>query len=466
MQIRKNTKAYKTILEIVSTCQSRPDREKLIRLYITKAGNSIAERIHVEGIQGGDAGFFYDMSYETVLSNLKSSSHQLIASDDVPGIYFFHSSSNKTWDEAPFEFDEAVIKLFSSLPELPVPRKKEKAEKFVLPVSSSRETKKEKVKKVESVKTARTHEKKPKGPDFGLKHQIDFTNLGKVVFRQSQLGKEGVLKYYDSVSSYLLPYLKDRPLWTKRETETQRPSVELSSGLLNDDEGSPAWIKQQSLPGGKHKKEWLLCNDKEHLLFYVEKGSIAFDHTLSKIKTFDSPDYFVIGIESPEFEIGKAVQVAIAAREIFEGLHLRSCVKTDGVAGLHVYFPLESGDSFETGFSIAEYLCKLIQLKLPGLVSLEGDGDASYGKVVLDYSSNAFGRPIVAPYSLVPGQSAIVATPLLWDEVNDTLRLENFTYDMMAKRLKQTGDPLQSIGKKVDGGPLLKRLEENYSFLF
>ena len=74
MLIRKNTKTFKTILEIISVCQGKTDREKLIRLYITRAGHSIKDRISVEGIQG-DAALFYEMNYQSVLNNLQSSSH-------------------------------------------------------------------------------------------------------------------------------------------------------------------------------------------------------------------------------------------------------------------------------------------------------------------------------------------------------------------------------------------------------
>ena len=109
MLIRKNTKAFKSILEIVMGCQTRPDRDKLVRLYITRAGHTINDRISVEGIQG-DAEVFYEMGYQTVLTYLQSPNHQLHHSEEIPGIYFFRSTSNKVWDEAPFEFDDAVKK--------------------------------------------------------------------------------------------------------------------------------------------------------------------------------------------------------------------------------------------------------------------------------------------------------------------------------------------------------------------
>ena len=150
MLIRKNTKAFKTLLEIISACRDRPDREQLIRLYVTKAGDTIKERISVEGIEGG-AGVFYEMGYQAVMGNLKSSNHQLHQSDEIPGIYFFHSNSNKVWDETPFEFDEAIKKEFGSLTDLPIARKKEKAEKFSFPAPKVKsESKTEKKEQAES----------------------------------------------------------------------------------------------------------------------------------------------------------------------------------------------------------------------------------------------------------------------------------------------------------------------------
>lgn len=476
MLIRKNTKAFKTLLEIVATCQSRPDREKLIRLYITKAGHSIEDRINVEGIQG-EAGLFYDMTYQTVLSNLQSSNHQLVASDDHPGIYFFHTTSNKIWDETPFEFDEAVLKEFSSLPELPVVRKKGKAEKYTFPAPKQETSKSKNEKaastgdksktKIEPRHPSRTVEKGPKQPDFKLKHEIHFSNLDKVIFRTPHLNKRSVLEYYDQIASFLLPYVKDRHLCTRRDADTLKPSIEMNpDSLFPDKDDRPDWIKQTTISEGKQKRELLLCNDKEHLLLYVEAGCLEFDHSLSKIKSSETPDYMIIGIDSPDFEIAKAIDVALAAREIFDGLQLRSTVKTDGISGLHVYFPLEPKCSFETSSRAAEYICKLIKLKVPDLVSLEGSDENAYGKVSLNYAINAPGQTVVAPYSLVPGQLATVATPLTWDEIKEGLRLEEFNYETIFKRLKQVGDPLDGIRKKVDGEALLERLEENYSFLF
>ena len=88
MQIRKNTKAFKTILEIVELLvTTEQDRDKLIRLYITKAGHTIDDRINVAGIQG-DSGLFYDMTYQTILQKMTSLVVVMIVRP-LFGLYFF-----------------------------------------------------------------------------------------------------------------------------------------------------------------------------------------------------------------------------------------------------------------------------------------------------------------------------------------------------------------------------------------
>jgi bifunctional non-homologous end joining protein LigD len=471
MLIRKNTKAFKTILEIVSKCQNRDDREKLIRLYITKAGHTIQDRISVEGIQGETA-LFYEMNYQSVLNNLQSSNHQLQVSDEIPGIYFFHSTSNKMWDETPFEFDEAIKKEFNSLPDLPMVRKKEKPEKFVFPTGKSEAAPpKSKPKKVKATKKAdvKLPETKTKQPDFKLKHTIDFTNLEKIIFRKSKVEKKDILEYYNKIAPHILPYLKDRFLWTRRYLTDIAPLEEMSvEGLFGEFiENVPAWIPTKSTSRAKGENEMLLCQDREQLLFYVENGCLQFDPCLSKTKSLHSPDYMILVVESPEYELAPAIEIALRTKEVLDGLQLPSYVKTDGMSGMHIYIPLDSKVKFEVSKDAAAYICKLIRLKIPDLITLKESDENGYRKVSLDYSFNEEGKGVVAPYSLVPGESPVVATPLLWDEIREDLHAEDFNHNTIFKRLKQVGDPFEGLfKKKVDADILLDRLEKNYGFLF
>lgn len=464
MLIRKNTKAFKTIEQIISACKDRVDRRKLIRLFITKAGHTIDDRIPVEGIEGG-AELFYDMTYQVVLNNLKSASHQLQHSDDTPGIYFFHSSSNKSWDEAPFEFDELVGKEFATLNELPVLRKKEKTEKYSLPTPRNSEQAKPNKSKKEpqpaEKKKATISNLKPASqqPEFNLRNDLYFTDLERVIFRNPQLTRRDILTYYNQVSERLLPWLKERPLiLIFRRPDGRRVTCSTTSELEKYAIEVPQWIKNG-------KDDSLLCNDREHLLFFVEAGCVQFDVGSFRLKSPTTPDYLVLGIDSPDADATKAIGVAHTAKAILDALKLPSYAMTSGISGLHLLIALNKESSEEARQQVAEYLCKLIRLKTPDRVVLEGSGDPEYGKVKLEFSSNKSDSRIVAPYSLFDGENPLVATPLSWGELSPEMDFD-FSPELIIKRIKNS-DPWEGFGRrKVSANDEWEKLENHYSFLF
>ncbi|HEY5825722.1 MAG TPA: hypothetical protein VIT44_15215, partial [Cyclobacteriaceae bacterium] len=214
-------------------------------------------------------------------------------------------------------------------------------------------------------------------------------------------------------------------------------------------------------------KKMLLCNDKEHLLFYVEMGCIEFCPCHSRTKSIDSPDYIVLALDSPDAELSKATDVILAVGVVLTGVQLPSYLKADGASGLHVYIPLDSKSTFDTTRKVAEYIAKLITLKMPERISLSGSDDYVYGRVLLDASLNKKGASVVAPYSIVASEVAAIATPLTWDGVADMFHQEAFNEEKIFKRLKNDGDAFQALfKKKVNADTLLDRLEKNYAFLF
>ena len=103
---------------------------------------------------------------------------------------------------------------------------------------------------------------------------------------------------------------------------------------------------------------------------------------------------------------------------------------------------------------------------MPDLVTLKASEGYVFGKVSLNFAANAKGTGVIAPYSLVANQSAMVATPLLWEEVDQGLRAETFSFKSIADRLHDAGDPFERFSKtKTDADDLLSMLDDDYSFL-
>src|SRR5690606_5130696 len=142
--------------------------------------------------------------------------HQLHLSDDVPGIYFFRSSTNKTWDETPFAFDDAVKKVFAHVEDLPATRQKEKVGKYELPRANTQKgnparSEKQNERKDRSAEPSRVAIKEEASqPDYGLRHKINVAGLDRIVYSADKVSRRQVLDYYSNIAAQILPYLKDR----------------------------------------------------------------------------------------------------------------------------------------------------------------------------------------------------------------------------------------------------------------
>lgn len=462
MQIRKNTKPFKTILNIIESCKDRPDRDQLVRLYITRAGQTVFDRVYIEGIQS-DANIFYEMNFQTILANLQTSGYQLYMSDELPGIYFLRGP-NTTWDETPFEFAEIITKKFAGLPDLPVTRKKETPQKFSLPTAKETATHPAKSKQEKHTVAIKEKPIKVRQPSFGLNKEIEFTHLEKLVYTQTKQNKRDVLSYYDKVADYLLPWLKERQLWVRMPSDTPTDRRLLTEELWKGDSSfeMPAWVQKRTTNG---TDELIACKDKEHLFFFLERGCLEFTTSLTKLKAPDHPDFAVLAIDSTD--LTRTVDTVLAIQEVMNGLGLPAYLKTDGHTGFHMYIPLDGSDDFDSSYQLTEFVARLVRLKIPELVTLNTDGELTYGKVVLNYHLNTADEAIVAPYSLVPGTRPLVATPIEWEELSRDFSLDDLTIDTVVKRLAKSSDPFEKFSRKtINAKKTLQQLEERYSFLF
>src|SRR6185436_12386155 len=72
-----------------------------------------------------------------------------------------------------------------------------------------------------------------------------------------------------------------------------------------------------------------------------------------------------------------------------------------------------------------------------------------YGRVLVDYNQNAWGRTLASIYSIRPTPVASVSTPVTWEEVEQGVRIEDFRIDNELERLEEVGDLWKPVvGKK------------------
>src|SRR5690606_22841365 len=226
--------------------------------------------------------------------------------------------------------------------------------------------------------------------------------------------------------------------------------------LVADKVELPDWIQTT----GTNKEQLLLCNDRDHLFFFLEVGVVAFAHRLAKVKSPDRPDYVVITL-GDDTEWPVLADAAHEAKSILDGLKLPSSIKWDGESHLHIYIPLDGKSDFETAHDAAKFICRLLKLKAPDLIILPST-ENGYNKIWVNYVLNDETTGVVAAYSLA-GNYPGVALPLSWDDITPDLKPGRFTVKEIVKLKKMP--ELKYPSKKVDARALLEKLEDLYGFL-
>lgn len=291
--------------------------------------------------------------------------------------------------------------------------------------------------------------------------RLQLTNLDKVLWPKDGYTKSDLINYYDQMSYVILPYLKDRP-----ESLHRHPNGIDKKGFYQKDlEYEPSWVETCKLHSESNNKmvNYLLCQNKETLLYMANLGCIEINPWNSRTKKLEYPDYMVIDLDPGErtsFET--VIKVAQETRKLLEELNIQSYCKTSGATGLHVYVPLNSKYHYDSVRDFGKIIAYIVNSRMPEDTTIERSLSKRKGKLYIDYLQNRKGQTLAAPYSLRPREKAPVSTPLKWNEVKKGLEPTKFTMKNIFKRLDKVGDLWEgTIGKGINIEKALKSIESN-----
>ncbi len=289
------------------------------------------------------------------------------------------------------------------------------------------------------------------------KAQLKATHLNKVFWPEEGITKGELLHYYRDMAEWIVPYLKDKPISMRRQ-----PNGIGDPGFFQKDTDVnhlPKWVKSEPLHSESNDKNinYIIGKDAATLLYMVNLGCIEINPWLSSYKKPENPDFVVIDIDPHDVPFTEAVQVALKTKEVFDRMKLDVFIKTSGSKGLHIYCYLGAKYDYDFVKMFAEYVAKLVNHELPDITSIERSPAKRPKKTYVDFLQNRRGQTIACPYSVRPKPGATVSAPLHWSEVNDDLKLSNFTIHNMSERVKKIDDPWKDLTKnKAD---LKKALE-------
>lgn len=306
--------------------------------------------------------------------------------------------------------------------------------------------------KKEGVKATKPQkEKAVKEPAFELTH------LDKVFFPKHKYTKGDIIEYYDAISDYILPYLKDRPLSLLRQPN----GITGESFFQKNMEHLPEWVPSVDIFSQSNNKDlhWIVGGDKDTLRYIVQLGSIEINPWNSRTKHLEKPDWIVIDLDPEGVSFKNVITVAQETKRVCDDWKIPCYPKTSGKTGIHIYIPLGAKYSYEQAKNLAHLIALEIHKRQPKLTSVDRMPVKRPHKIYLDFLQNRSGQTLAAPYSLRPTPDATVSTPLHWDEVVPSLKPTDFTIKNTSKRLSRTGDLWQPvIGKGIDLTAIVKHL--------
>lgn len=274
--------------------------------------------------------------------------------------------------------------------------------------------------------------------------QQKFTNLDKIYWPDEGYTKGDHIDYYEKISDYILPYLKDRP-----ESLNRHPEGIYGESFYhkNMDNKVPGWVETFPIKSEEDErvKNYLLCQNKETLLYMANLGCIEINPWNSRINNLNFPDYIVIDLDPEGISFSFVVEATKAIKDVLDELKLLGLPKTSGATGMHVYVPLGAKYDYEQSRNFAKLIAVLAHNKTKDFTSLERSPSKRQKKVYFDYLQNVKGQTLAAPYSLRPRKGAPVSTPLAWEELNSKIQPQDYNLETIFNRLKKYGDLFKPI---------------------
>jgi len=277
-------------------------------------------------------------------------------------------------------------------------------------------------------------------PTTDNREAVKLTHPERVLYPRDGITKQDVADYYAAVSEPMVRALRDRPL----ALEHWNDGIDKPSWFHQDvGRGAPAWVTSIDTPTRTtaHKSVRHLVADSPETLRWLAQMSVLTIHMwASRGASLDEPDWLVFDLDPAKGKgIEQAIDAAIIVRRLLDNLRLPSIPKTSGKRGIHVFVPLAGGYTHEEANQFACSIGAAITAKVPEF-TMERALTARRGRLYLDCMQNAYGKTIVAPYSLRAIDGAPVSAPLKWDEVTKKLDPKKFNLRTMPGRLAKVGD--------------------------
>ncbi|MDP9539924.1 DNA ligase D [Pseudomonas putida] len=273
--------------------------------------------------------------------------------------------------------------------------------------------------------------------------ELRLTHPDRVIDATTGVTKREVAEYYASVSQWILPQLKQRPVALVRAPDGLAGELffQKNAGQLH----IPNVISYEKAEAGQAA---MVINRPDTLLGAVQMNMLELHTWNATDKDFDKPDRFVLDLDpDPALPWKAMLEATQLTLTLLDELGLKVFLKTSGGKGIHLVVPLtrRSGWDEVKDFShaIVDYLAKLF----PDRLSAVSGPKNRVGRIFIDYLRNGKGATTACAYSLRAREGLPVSVPIWREELAHIKAANQWNIANLHERLAEVDDPWAEMGK-------------------
>jgi bifunctional non-homologous end joining protein LigD len=283
------------------------------------------------------------------------------------------------------------------------------------------------------------------------KREVTVSNPDKILFPDGAVTKVQVVQYYLTVSNWLLPHLRDRPVTLKRY-----PDGALGKFFYekNAPKFTPDWV--ETFPVSRREAsgniEYILINDRATMAWVANLASLELHPFLHRAPKIDRPDSIVFDLDPGKgADVVTCARVAFLLRDLLGKFDLQSFAKVSGSKGLQIYVPLNTAVTYAATQPFARAIADLMAEQQPELIVSQMAKALRKNRVFIDWSQNSDFKTTVSVYSLRAKEAnPFVSMPVTWEELENAVERNDsaalyFGMDAAIARLEKQGDLFRPV---------------------
>ncbi|MFB8279619.1 ATP-dependent DNA ligase [Nocardia colli] len=282
--------------------------------------------------------------------------------------------------------------------------------------------------------------------------EVELSNLDKVLYPATGTTKGEVIAYYSAIAPAMLPHIAGRPVTRKRwPNGVDEPSF----FEKNLPAHAPSWIERHTIQHSDRKVTYPVIDSEAGLAWLGQQAALEVHVQQWRFDgdAVGPATRLVFDLDpGPGTGLAECARVALAVRDMVEGIGLHAFPATSGSKGIHIYVPLDRELSSGGASTVAKQVATNLEKLHPDLVTATMAKSMRSGKVFLDWSQNNPSKTTIAPYSLRGREQPNAAAPRSWKEIERRKKLRHLRFDEVLARWQDDGDLLADLDPALPKG--------------